>query len=288
MTTATRPAPPHGTRACYLRGCPRDECRDAHRRYCKRYGLRVLEGGGPIRVDLTPAAARVHTWHQQGYSQRQISEAAGTSPAVIQTLLAGSITALSPASAAGIMAARIEDAGPPAATRTDATGTRRRFQSLAYVGWPRSVVAERAGITAKTAAAAMRVEYVYHSTARAVATAFDTLAWQTPEQHGVAHWVADRARRWARQNLWYPPAAWDDDAIDDPAAEPDMGREVPRYVAIAEDAMWLERQDFTRAQVAERLGVSRDRVQQSLRLYHEAQKERETAPDTADVAGAAA
>ncbi|RKN61899.1 hypothetical protein D7231_32015 [Streptomyces klenkii] len=264
MTTTTPVQ--HGERRCYLRGCQRPECRDAHRRYCKRYALRVVEQG-PVRVDLRPAHDRVQAWYQQGYSQRQIALAAGgISEGVIQSILAGTINTLHPASARAILGARIEDAGQPGATRLDATGTRRRLQALAATGWPLIQVAQRAGMAHKTARDAVHGTHVYAATAHAIADTYDQLAHQAPEQHGVRQWVTDRTRKWARAHGWPDPTFWEDwGGIDDPAApetEPEVS--VSRAEVITEDALWLERHGYTRHQAAERLGVTKSYIDHSI------------------------
>ena len=59
------------------------------------------------------------------------------------------------------------------------------------------------------------------STERAARTLYERL-WNTdPREHGVSLHSYNRARRHAATHGWAPPAAWDDDRLDDPAAHPD-------------------------------------------------------------------
>jgi hypothetical protein len=69
----------HGTRACYARGCRRDECREAHRRYIA--GLRDLHrqlAGDPAPfVDPVVVLARLLWLFDQGATQKWVSERTG-------------------------------------------------------------------------------------------------------------------------------------------------------------------------------------------------------------------
>ena len=74
-----------------------------------------------------------------------------------------------------------------------------------------------------------------------------------------------RARLYAQRNGWHGPLAWDD--IDNPNEQPETAEDdaTPRYLALAEDAEWLERtQGYTREHAAARLGVTRDNLQASI------------------------
>lgn len=99
-------------------------------------------------------------------------------------------------------------------------GTVRRLQGLARLGWPPAELAARLGSTT--------VEYVQQlrrtsrptverATHERIAALYDALA-MTPGP-------SVRTRRYAERCGWAPPLAWDDDAIDDPAARPDLGVE---------------------------------------------------------------
>jgi hypothetical protein len=91
----------------------------------------------------------------------------------------------------------------------DATGTRRRLQALAAIGWPPRALAERLGIQPDNI---LRRHRVRVGTARLVAAVYDQLS-MTPGPD-------TRSAAAARRRGWAPPLAWDDDSIDDPAARP--------------------------------------------------------------------
>lgn len=96
-----------------------------------------------------------------------------------------------------------------------AHGTRRRLQSLAYMGHTLVAIAIEAGVNKETLrhARAGRHKYVTPTVADAVRRVYD-LWWNTDGGSVVAkRQAADPA------NCWPPPMWWDDDKIDDPLAQ---------------------------------------------------------------------
>ncbi|MFF9758609.1 hypothetical protein ACF1G4_03410 [Streptomyces caelestis] len=103
-----------------------------------------------------------------------------------------------------------------------AAGTVRRLQGLGVAGWPVGRLARESGLTpyritqlVTTAPAAVTV-----AEARAVAAVYARYSGASPGLCGVSHIHARAARDRATAAGWAPPAAWDDDTIDDPAAIP--------------------------------------------------------------------
>ncbi|MFJ5785390.1 hypothetical protein [Streptomyces hydrogenans] len=66
-----------------------------------------------------------------------------------------------------------------------------------------------------------RAERLLATTAHAVAVAYNAVWNEDPQRHGVSQQAACRFRNYAWTNGWAPPAAWDDDTLDDPDAIPD-------------------------------------------------------------------
>lgn len=101
----------------------------------------------------------------------------------------------------------------------DATGTHRRLQALAAIGWATRPLAAKVGVTPTAIKQWMRRELVQPKTAARVAELYDEL-WNQPgpSVKGRAH---------ARRMGWPSPLAWDDDTIDDPAARPNRGHQLP-------------------------------------------------------------
>ena len=98
----------------------------------------------------------------------------------------------------------------------DATGTRRRLQALAAIGWTQAVLCRRLGVT-QSNGQRMFIDQagVTVATARKVADLYDEIA-MTPGP-------SKRAADIAGERAWPKPLEWDDDLIDDPDAVPDFG-----------------------------------------------------------------
>jgi lambda repressor-like predicted transcriptional regulator len=241
----------HGTLTAYFaRGCRCDDCCTTARRYNKRLRLDRHRGLSRL-VDATPARDHVAALLAGGMSFRAISIAAGwrSRNALDEALKRDRVQRRT--------LARILAVTPDSDTRhdgyVDATGSRRRLQALAVVGWPTRAVAGWLGHADHSTVLDVRsgrLRTVRRRTATAIADAYD------------AHWdepgPSERTRRHAARSGWLPPMAWDDDLIDDPAHRPDPdvrrrpdGRGTPR-----EDVLELLAQGETHAAIAARLGIS--------------------------------
>ena len=136
----------------------------------------------------------------------------------------------------------------------DATGTRRRIQALAAIGWTLAELATRLGILRSNLRLHKpTLRYVTERTRRQVQELYDEL-WNQPPQGPSG----DRMRAWARALGWVPPMAWDDDRIDDPRAQAAGGRSPKDEKAVVDldEVAHLLALGESRAAVASRLGVS--------------------------------
>ncbi|MFI1324581.1 hypothetical protein ACH4TI_15230 [Streptomyces rochei] len=113
------------------------------------------------------------------------------------------------------MTAAAEDTVP-------ALATTRRLQALAVMGWPTARLSRETGLALYRlmplltgAAKTTRPE-----DARTVAAVYVRLSTASPGLCGVSHIAARTARDRAGAAGWAPPAAWDEDTIDDPSAIP--------------------------------------------------------------------
>lgn len=102
-----------------------------------------------------------------------------------------------------------------------AAGTIRRVQALAVAGWPMARLARETGLSPARLAQVLTASTVPSATARAVAAVYTRYSMASPGLCGVALIHARAARARAAAAGWAPPAAWDDDTIDDPAAIPE-------------------------------------------------------------------
>lgn len=94
----------------------------------------------------------------------------------------------------------------------DATGTHRRIQALAALGYTLTQLSDQLSMSTRYAGKLMTTEKVRPGTAAIVHEMYDRLSMTRPEG-----WVADRARILAAAKGWAPPLAWDD--IDDPRSD---------------------------------------------------------------------
>jgi hypothetical protein len=209
----TTTPPQHGERRCYLRGCRKPECKAAHARYCKEYALTTLNA--PIRVDAAPIAARIKEWADLGYSNRQIAAAAGRWDAEVRRIRLNLQPTVAPSIAEAILNARLDGITPTHAM-ADATGTLRRGQALAFIGYPIYRIASGIPMAHNGLCTILTSE---PATVRLeVATGMTALYRRLVRKPGGSVKAAALARR----RNWNGPLAWDESTIDDPTAEPEV------------------------------------------------------------------
>jgi hypothetical protein len=146
----------------------------------------------------------------------------------------------------------------------DATGSRRRLQALAVNGWPSRNLAKQLGhkdpATIQNIASG-KTPTIRLRTKDAIRDLYERL-WDQPGP-------SVRAANLAKAKGWMPALAWDDDLIDRPDHQPEdvrRGKVNGGGSGITlEDIEEAREQGYeTAQQVAWRLGVSRDAVQQIL------------------------
>ncbi|MBQ1118468.1 hypothetical protein [Streptomyces sp. C3-3] len=212
--TTTRAPVQHGERRCYLRGCRRTECLNAHYRYMSRYRL-DRERGSARRVPPGPAAQHVLSLAAAGWTVGQIAAAAGCAERTILDIRAQANKTIKKDLADRILKARPTLATVPGTTKVPAVGTVRRVQALMAIGHSLADIADAMGMarTALSNTVCGRRPAVAVDTARSAQRVYKEMS----ERPGDAKRSINRAvtRGWA------PPAAWDDDTIDDPTARPE-------------------------------------------------------------------
>lgn len=111
--------------------------------------------------------------------------------------------------------------------RVDATGTRRRLQALACLGWSTNTLVPYLKLSNT------RIRYlqrtppgttIHTELAARVAKVYDQLAMRIPTGHPRS---ASQARDRALAAGWIPPLGWDDEDLDRPKAKP-RTRPTPR------------------------------------------------------------
>ncbi|MET8081855.1 hypothetical protein [Streptomyces sp. NPDC005303] len=193
--------------ACYRRGCRRAECRKADRIYRKQYELRQL-AGIPSHIPGPVVAAHIRALTGSGHTIRGIASRSDISERAINYILNGQENVLR-AKALTVLSIQPLTEAP----RVDATGTARRIQALAAIGWPVIWTAAQTGY---------HYSYLFSITSghrqtipRPVAQRFTALYREYSHRAGYSEFTRSIARR----NNWHGPMAWDD--IDDPNAKPE-------------------------------------------------------------------
>lgn len=178
---------------------------------------------GPL-VNAEPVRRHVRNLMSAGISVQRIAEHAGISFATVSGLLytrgpgRGRAEKIRLVNAQRILSVRAENI---VAHYVDPTGTHRRLQALMANGWPQLRLGPYIGLHPVYVNALLNQPNIYGTTAVAVAAAYDRLWNKDPRQHGVKTGTYKKVRNLARAKGWAPPAAWDDDTIDDPNAHPE-------------------------------------------------------------------
>jgi hypothetical protein len=164
----------------------------------------------------------------------QISEATGISTCHIQRISSGAVRTVLQSTAWAISRAKPEPMR--SASFRDSTGTRRRVQALACLGYSYAAQADLVEtvtgrrVTNDAVSHWMTNPMVTHAVAEDVARVYEKYAM-------VPRDLDNTVARRSRKKGWAPPLAWDDDTIDDPKAKPDFGNvqglELPDEAAIA-------------------------------------------------------
>jgi hypothetical protein len=268
-----RALPPHGSlsRARHHH-CKCPPCTKRASEYHQTRRRLIAYGRWQPYVDAEPVRQHVLMLRTYGIGIPRIRQLSGTSGGAMSRLMYGQ-GGRGPSQRVRTTTADRITAVPPSLTAArpralvDGTGTRRRLRALVAVGWPQLELGRRLEMDKKSVNDQVNAvtPTAYAATVLAVRDLYESLWNVDPATQGVgARWIAEAQARAASRG-WVPPAAWDDDYIDSPAAVPDLGESVDRYTAIAEDARWLiSEQGYTRAQAAHRLGITKSHLERAL------------------------
>ncbi|MFE6127495.1 hypothetical protein ACFQ6Q_04345 [Streptomyces sp. NPDC056437] len=182
---------------------------------------------GPL-IDAEPARQHVRHLMAAGVSVMRLAAHTGISNSVISGLLYDlpsrpRTSQMRTQNVRTLLAVKPQDV---VAGRIDATGTRRRIQALMAAGWPQIHIGPRINRHPYYVSTLTKQTRVYAYTAHDVAVAYEQIWNANPLHHGVPLNASNLVRAIAKRNGWAPPAAWDDDAIDDPSREPETGEGV--------------------------------------------------------------
>ena len=198
----------------------------AKSRYEANRSRMIAYGRWQPYTDAQPARDHLAMLSRHGIGWMRAASLAGVSRGTVSKLLYGTPRSapsrqVRPETEARILAVtpRLENMSPSAPV--DATGTRRRLQALAATGWPVGRVAARLGWSRSKAGLVMRRDRVTVATALEVRAVYEQVAYRPcPAVSAYERAAISRSVAHARRMGWAPPAAWDDEEIDDPAARP--------------------------------------------------------------------
>lgn len=195
------------TATCHRHGCHRQA---TTRGWCEPDYRRQVRMRLTGYVDPTPVLHHLRRLRALGWTWEQIGATAHISHSVPYDLAQHRYQRLQKVSADALLAVPLTSR--ESHRGVGAHGTKRRVQALAWMGWPEAEVAARCGVRPKTIAAEIDRGRVSHRLALRVAAVYADLS-HVPGPSQVA---AGKARSLGHP----PPAAWDEDTIDNPRARP--------------------------------------------------------------------
>jgi len=178
------------------------------------------------------------------------------------------------------LGAVLDQSGPDQQTNDDTAeptplGVRRRLRALTARSWSPQAIADETGIPAPLISSQLdkNPRHLSPHQRQAIANAYDKV-WDRdpPARTRDQREACELARSRAASRGWAPPQAWDDAQIDHPDGRPSpdwkpRNRTTRRAVDIVEDAQFVRDHGGYRhadnTQVAMRLGVSRDQLDQA-------------------------
>lgn len=228
------------------------------------------------RVPTTHLRDHLRDLTRHGITVATISAVTGVAKTTIININTGRLTRVQAGTAHALQTATwaaCHRAAPHHQSKQPATGTTRRLQALAYIGWNTWAIARETGIDNSTIYRHQHGWFprITATHAKAITDFYDR-AWGTPPP-APTHYHRGHitlARKQARDNGWVGPLAWDDDTIDNPHATPHtdayaIDHRRAEGAAFIEDLEFLvNQQSWTRHGIAARVGRSWESIERTL------------------------
>lgn len=194
--------------------CRCDKCVAAKRRYVKQRKYDAATGN-PRKVPAGPSREHLQMLLDAGVSHQQIAVATGKIvKEQIDHILDGRSRRVYRDTEKVILAVTYEKAMEATFAYVDATGVHRRLEALRWLGWSLPALAEHLDIGYSAVHLLTRRKRVRTTSVKVVDDLYRKLS-NTPGPDERERWRAYRAG-------FLPPAAWDDEDIDDPTVKPDL------------------------------------------------------------------
>lgn len=228
--TCAHPDTPHahGTYLMYKQDkCRCVPCSTAMSRRNKGDRLNKARGKHNPSVPATRTREHLHELKAAGVSVRQVAERTGYSKSLLERIYRGALDGTSQATQDDVLSIPVPHMRRFDKNRIDATGTRRRIRALVAMGHSLRAIAIDAGISHDVPTRISRPsnphQWVHVDIADAIRETYNRL-WDQPPAESTTREKdkATMSRNRAAANGWLPPAAWDDDQIDDPTYTPNI------------------------------------------------------------------
>lgn len=222
------------------------------RTYYDQY-LRSSRGFAPL-IDRAPVAAHLNACLEKAMTFREISDESGVHESSLRFVHHNPTGRMQQQLADRILATRPRQA-------VTNIGLTRRIRALNRLGWTVPQIAAEAGVDLQTIKRwrQERISFASHAGTRIV-QAYDVLSMKVPNPTTRYERSAyTRTVRYAEQNGWVPPLAWDN--IDDPDETPDMGEPVRGFDLDEWKYLFTTGESAQRA--AERCGVTLSAVERA-------------------------
>jgi hypothetical protein len=177
-------------------------------------------------VDAGPVRAHLRMLLDSGMQTKQIARLSGVSRSAINRVLYGSPSHnvlpqanISEASYHRILCVTT-DMISDNEIMIDSTGSIRRLQALAVMGFSVKIVAEESGISYNVLLDVDKRPRVKSTVALSLKEAYDRICTQSPQMTTQAEKASvSKVKVQASKNKWLSPKAWEDSDIDDPQQE---------------------------------------------------------------------
>ncbi|MEU4779239.1 hypothetical protein [Micromonospora sp. NPDC023633] len=245
--------PPHCDNHKYQAGCAK--CRRYQSWSARRQRLSV-ELAQPLSYGIDKVRGHILALQQAGMRIDEIAAAADMSCSTVSGIrYQANRRFVCRDNALRILAVSAPDRepGPRTPNLVPVVGTLRRMRALARLGWTFADIIAAGGSAIHRLDQVKDQEWVTERFAAAVKTAYEALSMR----QGPSIYTAARAAK----KGWPPPLAWDDEALDDPNAEPDLGdpnAEVIDEIAVRR-ALAGERVSLTRTERDRAIAIGLDR-----------------------------
>ncbi|ABD58068.1 hypothetical protein P755_gp096 [Mycobacterium phage Quink] len=218
-------------------------------------------------VPMGRAQEHLSALRDAGVTLPRMAKLSGVSARSLELILYGereSVRALTEQKILSIGISQATELKDKGKSQVASLGTVRRLQSLRRLGYSIKDLADRVGLTRAALDAILGQpdrKWVNQSTAEAVKKVFAELQATPPPETATTR----RAAEVAKERGWPLPLAWDEDAIDDPSAEPhDVERRktdwYQEYLDIKENLGIT-----TQSQIARRMGIREEALYQRLK-----------------------